>query len=100
MKNVSKETLIRTGILFVTLINSVLSMLGKNPLPFSDSEIYQAISAVCTVAATVWAWWKNNSFTNAAIKADEYKNALKLQEKKEKVGSNEENQGNKEGELK
>ena len=100
MKNVSKETLIRTGILFVTLINSVLSMLGKNPLPFSDSEIYQAISAVCTVAATVWAWWKNNSFTNAAIKADEYKNTLKLQEKKEKVGSNEENQGNKEGELK
>ena len=100
MKNVSKETLIRTGILFVTLINSVLSMLGKNPLPFSDSEIYQAISAVCTVAATVWAWWKNNSFTNAAIKADEYKNALKLQEKKEKVDSNGKNQGNKEDELK
>ena len=100
MKNVSKETLIRTGILFVTLINSVLSMLGKNPLPFSDSEIYQAISAVCTVAATVWAWWKNNSFTNSAIKADEYKNALKLKEKKEKVYSNEENQGNKEDELK
>ena len=100
MKNVSKETLIRTGILFVTLINSVLSMLGKNPLPFSDSEIYQAISAVCTVAATVWAWWKNNSFTNAAIKADEYKNALKLQEKKEKVDSNKKNQGNKEDELK
>ena len=100
MKNVSKETLIRTGILFVTLINSVLSMLGKNPLPFSDSEIYQAISAVCTVAATVWAWWKNNSFTNAAIKADEYKNALELKEKKEKVDSNEENQSNKEDELK
>ena len=100
MKNVSKETLIRTGILFVTLINSVLSMLGKNPLPFSDSEIYQAISAVCTVAATVWAWWKNNSFTNAAIKADEDKNALKRKEKKEKVDSNEENQGNKEDELK
>ena len=100
MKNVSKETLIRTGILFVTLINSVLSMLGKNPLPFSDSEIYQAISAVCTVAATVWAWWKNNSFTNAAIKADEYKNELKLKEKKEKIDSNKENQGNNEGELK
>ena len=77
MKNVSKETLIRTGILFVTLINSVLSMLGKNPLPFSDSEIYQAISAVCTVAATVWAWWKNNSFTQKALEGDAVIAAMK-----------------------
>ena len=82
MKKVSKETLLRTVILAITLINSVLIMLGKNPLPFSENEIYQAISAVCTVAASLWAWWKNNSFTNAAIRADEYMNALKSQAKK------------------
>lgn len=87
MKKISKETLIRTGVFLVTLINSVLTMLGKNPLPFSDSEVYEYISAICTVAASLWAWWKNNSFTDAAVKADEYLNALKHQGKKEEVDS-------------
>ena len=94
MKNISKETLIRTAVLVIALINSVLTMLGKNPLPFSENEIYQAVSAICAVAASLWAWWKNNSFTNAAIKADEYMNALKHKEK------NEENAEGKEDELK
>ena len=100
MKKVSKETLLRTVILAITLINSVLIMLGKNPLPFSENEIYQAISAVCTVAASLWAWWKNNSFTNSAIRADEYMNALKSQAKKEKIGYNNESNDDKEDELK
>lgn len=99
MKKISKETLIRTAVLLVALVNSVLTMLGKNPLPFSENEIYQAISAICTVAATAWAWWKNNSFTDAAVKADEYMKQLK-EAKKEKVDSNEESKDNKEDELK
>ena len=98
MKKISKETLIRTSVLAIALINSVLTMLGKNPLPFSENEIYQAISAICTVVASLWTWWKNNSFTDAAIRADEYMDALKMQAKKEKVDSNEENA--KEDELK
>lgn len=28
------------------------------------------------IAAAVWAWWKNNSFTENAIAADEYKDML------------------------
>ena len=99
MKKISKETLIRTSVLAIALINSVLTMLGKNPLPFSENEIYQAISAICTVVASLWTWWKNNSFTDAAIRADEYMDALKLQAKKEKVDSNKENT-NKEDESK
>ncbi len=73
----SKETIIRTIILVITLINQVLTVLGKNPLPFSDEAIYEALSAVCTAGASLWAWWKNNSFTSAAILADEYKDQLK-----------------------
>lgn len=73
----SKETIIRTIVLVITLINQVLTVLGKNPLPFSDEAIYEALSAVCTAAASLWAWWKNNSFTSAAILADEYKDQLK-----------------------
>lgn len=68
---VSKETIARTVVLFVALLNTVLNACGKNPLPFSDDEIYTGVSAVVATVAAVWAWWKNNSFTAAAVKADE-----------------------------
>lgn len=68
---VSKETIVRTVVLFVALLNTVLNACGKNPLPFSDDEVYTGVSAVVATIAAVWAWWKNNSFTAAAVKADE-----------------------------
>lgn len=68
---VSKETIVRTVVLFVALLNTVLNACGKNPLPFSDDEVYTGVSAVVATVAAVWAWWKNNSFTKAALKADE-----------------------------
>lgn len=68
---VSKETIVRTIVLFVALLNTVLNACGKNPLPFSDDEVYTGVSAVVATVAAVWAWWKNNSFTAAAVKADE-----------------------------
>lgn len=68
---VSKETIVRTVVLFVALLNTVLNACGKNPLPFSDDEVYTGASAVVATVAAVWAWWKNNSFTAAAVKADE-----------------------------
>lgn len=68
---VSKETIVRTVVLFVALLNTVLNACGKNPLPFSDDEVYTGVSAVVATVAAVWAWWKNNSFTVAAVKADE-----------------------------
>ena len=80
MKNTKKataETIIRTVILAVTLINQVLTMLGKNPLPFAEDELYTILSTIASISATVWAWWKNNSFTPEAIAADEYMHELK-----------------------
>lgn len=76
MKKVSTETVVRTVILVIALVNQILTAAGKNPLPFSDDEIYTGLTAVLTVGAAVWAWWKNNSFTKNAIAADAYKNQL------------------------
>lgn len=75
--NISKETIIRTIILVIALANQALTALGKNPLPFSDDMIYEAVTLIFTVGTSAWAWWKNNSFTGNAIKADEYLTALK-----------------------
>lgn len=76
-KKVTVETVVRTIVLVVTLLNQVLTMLGKNPLPFAEDELYSMLTAAATVAATLWAWWENNSFTSAAIQADEYLAELK-----------------------
>lgn len=81
--NVSKETIIRTVLLVVTLVNMGLTAFGKNPLPFAEEDIYTFVSFILTAAASIWAWWKNNSFTKAAIKADEQLKAMKAAESEE-----------------
>lgn len=74
-----KSTIARTVVLVLALINQVLVMFGINPLPFSDEGIYEAVTALLTVGASVWAWWKNNSFTKAAQEADKYLEQLREQ---------------------
>lgn len=78
---VSGETIARTTVLALALINQALTMFGVNPLPFSDTQVYEFITLAFTLGTTIWAWWKNNSFTEAALKADEYMNQLKGEEK-------------------
>ena len=77
MKKVSANTIIRTVVLALTLINQLLTGTGKNPLPFAEDTLYEFLTAAATIAASAWAWWKNNSFTTAAIKADEFMKAAK-----------------------
>lgn len=70
-KKIETGTIVRTVVLVFSLINQVLTISGYNPLPFGDEEVGQAVSMLLTVGASLWAWWKNNSFTQAAISADE-----------------------------
>lgn len=74
---ISKGTIVRTAVLAVALINSILTAFGINPLPFSDEQVYEAVSTAVTAAASLVAWWKNNSFTGAAITADGVMRELK-----------------------
>lgn len=77
MKKVDKATIARTVVLIAALINQVLTMAGYNPLPWADEAVYEGVTAVLTVAVSLVAWWKNNSFTQAAIEADEKMKELK-----------------------
>ena len=74
---IKSDTIIRTIITAVALLNSVLVILGKSPLPWSNDELYEGLSAALAVITTMWSWWKNNSFTTAAIKADSYMEEMK-----------------------
>ena len=71
MNTVKKDTIIRTIVLIVALINQVLAICGKQAFPVTEDQVYPVVSLVATIGAAVWAWWKNNSFTQNAIKADE-----------------------------
>ena len=71
-RKIEKGTIVRTVVLAVALVNQGLTISGRNPLPFTNEEVGQGVSMVLTVGASLWAWWKNNSFTQAAITADEH----------------------------
>lgn len=74
-----KDTVIRTVVLGVALFNQILMINGKSIFPLSETEISEAITIGFTVVTAIVAWWKNNSFTKAAIEADEYMHNLKAQ---------------------
>ena len=77
MKNIKIDTIVRTVILVVALINQVLTTMGKSVIPVNDDQLTELITLVITIGASLWAWWKNNSFTKNAIKADKVLSDLK-----------------------
>ena len=74
---ISKGTIIRTACLILAILNNALALWGKSPLPLDNAMLEQIISFAFTVGASLVAWWKNNSFTPAAIKSDDYMKMLK-----------------------
>ena len=82
--NITAGTIARTIVLLLALANQVLAMSGKQVLNIADDDIYQIVSIVFTISASVWSWWKNNSFSVNAINADKYLNKLKKNESEEK----------------
>ncbi len=74
---ISKGTIIRTVILALALINQLLTATGRNVINIADEDINSLISAGFTIVSAICAWWKNNSFTQAAIEADNYMHEVK-----------------------
>lgn len=66
----TKWTIARTVMFGFALVNQVLTMTGRNPLPFTCNQFGELVIGVFTICAFIIAWWKNNSFTEAAVEAD------------------------------
>ena len=73
-------TVARTALLVLAIVNNALALAGKSPLPFADEQVTEVLSFLFTAAASLIAWWKNNSFTEAAIEADEVMREAKTNE--------------------
>lgn len=74
---ISAATIARTAALLLALTNQILSAFGKSPLPIESTTVEQLVTAGITTVAALINWWKNNSFTAAAVAADSYMARLK-----------------------
>lgn len=67
---VSAATIARMIITALLLVNMFLSALGYQPIDIADDTIYTVVSGIAAIISAAVSFWKNNSFTKAARKAD------------------------------
>lgn len=74
---IKPATIARTAVLALALANQILSVAGMSPLPIDSATLEPWVTTGLTTAAALWTWWKNNSFTPEAIRADELMKEMK-----------------------
>lgn len=78
---IAPDTIARTIVLVLALINQILAVSGKGTIEIAESDVYQVVSIVFTITAAIAAWWYNNDFTLAAMRGTELTRSLKESEK-------------------
>jgi len=68
---ISTGTIARTIVLFLALLNQICAIIGWTPVEILEEDIYRFVTLATTVGASIWAFWKNNSFTVEARRADQ-----------------------------
>ena len=77
---ISKGTIVRTIMLAIVLINLVLKHFGIDVINVEESQVLTFVEALIEVVTIVVSFWKNNSFTDKAIEADNFLKQLKESE--------------------
>lgn len=70
LKGVSIQTWARTLVLLLALVSQLCVILGKRTEAIDIDQWQEYVTYAMTVIGSVWAWWKNNSFTQKAQEAD------------------------------
>lgn len=67
---IARTVTLITALVFAALagINQILAARGLSPIKADAADITSTVSYICTVAASLWAWWKPNNFTEEARK--------------------------------
>ena len=79
-----RDTIIRLRVLLIVLTNQYCVSKGYLDLEADEETIYGIVSCIATIVVSAWCYWKNNSFTKEARKADEYLKKLKNKKKNKK----------------
>lgn len=75
LKNVNPLVVVRAVVSLVAAVNLVLGYYDMHLVPLSENDIAEIVNALFVLSALgvwVWGWWKNNSITVNAQKADEF----------------------------
>lgn len=90
---ITRTVTLITALVFAALagINQILATRGLSPIKTDAADITSTVSYICTVAASLWAWWKPNNFTEEARKkydiAQTIREEMLLQEAKKKYAA-------------
>lgn len=79
---ITKGTIIRTILLLIAIINIGLQHFGIDVIKVDESEVASLLEYIVQIAIIAVGFWKNNSYTDKAIKADEFLKNLKEMEEK------------------
>lgn len=77
MLKIKKSTIVRTILLVIVLLNMILKALGHPVIEVDEGSIGEFVELVIEIAVLILNWWKNNSFSQSAIKSDEYLEMLR-----------------------
>lgn len=74
---ISKGTIVRTVLLLIAIVNMGLQHFGIDVIKVDESEIASLVEYIIQIAIIIVGFWKNNSYTENAIKADELLKRMK-----------------------
>jgi len=81
LKNVDKGTWIRLALLLLAVINKILEMCGVALIPISNEELTEWINTLFLIVVGFNVFWKNNSFTGAALAGDACMEEVRAEER-------------------
>ena len=77
---IKKGTIVRAILILLVIINFVLERMGIDIIPVDENKILMFVETGIEIAVIIVSFWKNNSFSKKAIKADEFLKELRESE--------------------
>lgn len=60
-----------------SVVQTGLTLAGISELPFTSDEVSAGITGAIAVASSIYAWWRNNNVTEAAVEGQKLTTAIK-----------------------
>lgn len=77
IKGLTPQSVGGVFILFLALVNVILQIFGYQPVQIGNDEIYEIISTIFLIGASIYTTYKNFNVTPASQTAQELTNAIK-----------------------
>ena len=69
---ISKQTIVRTVLLVLVIINIILEKLGLDVISTDESFVLMCVETVVELAVIITGFWYNNSYSENALKAQRF----------------------------